>query len=179
MKYPNWSQAYANDPNNEAYDKMAKKVTELASSSISEDACFYNIKEELNLIYFLVAPITEELQTFHHLTHIGGNISMPDSILVALIGFGPSSIPIRLPETHFKLSNDVTIPAWKKLKKFASPKDVLDLKLEGGSVISFRNIVTIPPLLALAIIASSSSKPEDLFIECLTAATAYDLTPQR
>ena len=148
MKYPHWSQVYVDDLKSEAYDKMVKKVAELTIPSISEEDYFCTIKEETNLIYLTVSSITKEIQTFRHLTQIGGNISLPNSILVALMGFGTSSIPIRPPETLIKLTSDITIPTWKMLDKLTSPKNVLDLKPDRGAVISFCNILPILSLLS-------------------------------
>ena len=145
MKYPNWSQVFANDPNNEAYDKQAKGILDLFLSALSDEDCIDNIKKEPNLIYISIAPITEDMQVFHHLTQIGGNISMPKPHIVALSGFGSSPISIRLHDELFDDSDQVIVPPWKKLEALTSAKEVLALKSTGGSSMDFRNILAVPP----------------------------------
>ena len=145
MKYPNWSQVFANDPNNEAYDKEAKEITDFFLNALSDEDCINNIKKEPNLIYISIAPITEDIQVFHHLTQIGGNMSMQSPQIVALSGFGSSPTSIRLHDELFDDSDQVTVPSWKKLEALTSAKEVLSLRSIGGSQMDFRNLMATPP----------------------------------
>ena len=96
MKYSNWSQIFANDPNSDSYDKNAVDVANFTIDTISDDKCIENINKEPNLMYLSVEPITKAVQIIHHLTAIGGNIAMPETIFVAISGFGVSPLVVHL-----------------------------------------------------------------------------------
>ena len=96
MKYSNWSQVFANNPNSDSYDKNAVDVTNLTIDTISAVNCIDNIKKEPNLRYLSVEPITKVVQIIHHVTSIGGNIAMPKTIFVSFSGFGASPLAVRL-----------------------------------------------------------------------------------
>ena len=51
MKYLNWSQVIANDPNSNFYYNNAMDVTNLKIDTISAKKCIENIKKEPNLMY--------------------------------------------------------------------------------------------------------------------------------
>ena len=72
MKYSNWSQVFANDPNSDSYDKTAMDVANLTIDTISAAKCIKKIKKEPNHMYLSVEPITKAVQIIHHLTTIGG-----------------------------------------------------------------------------------------------------------
>ena len=73
-----------NDPNSDSYDKNAVDVANLTIDNISAKRCIENIKKEPNPIYLSVEPITKSVQIIHYLTAIGGNIAMPETVLVAI-----------------------------------------------------------------------------------------------
>ena len=70
--------------------------------------------------------------------------------------------------------DNVIVPPWKKLGKIMPTKKVLDLSSAKWSNITFRNIITIPPLLTLTIIYATSMKYENLCIGCITTVKAVD-----
>ena len=72
MKYPNWSQVFENDPNNDAYGKNMGHVGDLTINSLSAAECIDNIKEEKNLMFLSVEPITKDIQLLHHVSAVGG-----------------------------------------------------------------------------------------------------------
>ena len=96
MKYSNWSQVFTNNPNSDSYDQNAVDVANLTINTISAAKCIENIKREPNLMYLSVEPITKAVQIINHLTAIGGNIAMPETIFVAISGFGASPLAVRL-----------------------------------------------------------------------------------
>ena len=96
MNYSNWSQVFANNPNSDFYDKNAVGVANLTIDTIAAEKCIENIKKEPNLIYLSVEPITKAVLMIHHLMAIGGNIAMPETIFVAISGFGASPLAVRL-----------------------------------------------------------------------------------
>ena len=107
MKYPNWSQVYANYPHKKSYNKQAKDITELTMSAIFNKDCIDNIRNELNLS----CPHFGRNPGIHYLTQIGGNISMPYTSIMALMGFDSSPLSIRLHEVLFNNTDDVTPPS--------------------------------------------------------------------
>ena len=100
MKYPNWSQVFENDPNNEAYDKNMETVGNLTIDSISGAECIENIKKENNLMFLSVEPITKEIQLLHHVSAIGGTIAMPTPIIIAISGLGSNALSFALTQTY-------------------------------------------------------------------------------
>ena len=175
MKFPNWKQVYANDPSNEEYDKNSKAIAELTLDTLSKEECIQNIKTEPNLIYLSIAPITEEIQIVHHLTEIGGNISVPKKMIVGLAGFGASARSVRFDNDVFDDYEKVNIPTITNILKCTTSQSVRDLQSPKNQNIAYlRSIIAIPPFLSLAAITSTSLKPEDLSVEFITAIKAYD-----
>ena len=101
MKYLNWSQVIANDPNSNFYYNNAMDVTNLKIDTISAKKCIENIKKEPNLMYWSMEPITKAVQIIHHLMAIGGNIAMTETIFVVISGFGASPLAVRLDPKMF------------------------------------------------------------------------------
>ena len=110
MKYPNWSQVLANDPNNDSYDKNAVDVLNLTIDTISAVKWIENIRKEPNLMYLSVQSITKAVQIIHHLTAIGGNIAMPENIFVAMSGFGASPLAVHLNPIFFTTPKNLKFP---------------------------------------------------------------------
>ena len=104
MKYSNWSQVFANDPNSDSYDKNAAEVANLTIDTISSEKCIENIKKEPNLVYLSVELITKSIKIIHHLTAIGGNIAIPETVLVDISGFGSSPLAVRLDPKIFDVT---------------------------------------------------------------------------
>ena len=175
MRYPNWAQVYANDPDIESYDKNQEDIINLTIDSISPEACIQNFQNEPNLISISVTPITNEIQVLHHLTTIGGNISDPQKKLVALTGFDSEARAVMLDPKLFEFANNVEIPTWTNLSKAKDKKELLGCILS-RSTLKFRSIINIPPLLAKCFINKSSGAPEDLFFDCVAAIKAFDST---
>ena len=110
MKYSNWSQVFANDPHSDSNDKNAVDVANLTIDTIWATKCIENIKKEPNLMYLFVEPITKAVQIIHHLTSIGGNIAMPETIFVAISGFGASPLVVRLDPKRFDDTEEFKVP---------------------------------------------------------------------
>ena len=71
-------------------------VGDLTVDTLSAAECIENIKKELNMMFLTVEPITKDIQFLHHVSAIGGNIAMPNSIIVAISGFGANALAVRL-----------------------------------------------------------------------------------
>ena len=61
MKYPNWSQVFKNDPNNDAYEKKMGQVGDLTIDSLSAAECIDIIKKEKNCMFLSAEPITKDI----------------------------------------------------------------------------------------------------------------------
>ena len=106
MKYSKWSQVFEYNPISDSYDKNAADVANLAIDTISAKKCIDIIKKEPNLMYLSVEPITKAVQIIHHLTAIGGNIAMPETVLVAISDFGASPLAVRLDPKSFDFTKE-------------------------------------------------------------------------
>ena len=111
MKYSNWSQVFANDPNSDSHDKNAVDVANLIIDTISTEKFIENIKKEPNLMYLSVEPITKAVQIIHHLTAIGGKIAMPETIFVAISGFVASLLAFPLDPICFDDTDEFKVPS--------------------------------------------------------------------
>lgn len=70
-----------------------------------------HIKKEPNIIFLSIALISADIQIFHQLTQIGGNISMSKTNIVTLAGFDSSHLSTRLDNNLFQgLDNVIFSP---------------------------------------------------------------------
>ena len=146
MKYSNWSQVFANNPNSDSYDKNAVDVANLTINAISAAKCIENIKKEPNLVYLSVEPITKAVQIIHHLTAIGGNIAMPETIVVAISGFGASPLAVRLDPKLFEDTKEFKVPSWESITGLANAANVATTTTNARNLkLKFRHIIALPP----------------------------------
>ena len=54
MKYANWSLVYANDLNNDSYDKHTQTIVDMTIDSTSDEDSLASIKKEPNLIFLTI-----------------------------------------------------------------------------------------------------------------------------
>ena len=101
MKYSNWSQVFANDPNSDSYNKKAADIVNLTIDTISAKKCINKTKKEPNLMYLSVEPTTKSVQIIHHLTAIGGNIAMAETVLVPISVFCISPLTVHIDPKSF------------------------------------------------------------------------------
>ena len=124
MKYSNWSQIFANDPNSDSYYKNAVDVSNLTINTIPAEKCIENIKKEPNLMYLSVEPITKAVQIIHHLTAIRGNIAMPETALVAISGFFSSPLAVCLNPKIFNVTKEFEVPSWANITGLVNSANV-------------------------------------------------------
>ena len=179
MKYANWSLVYNNDPNNEALNKAAEKIIDLLGQAEDEDSCIVNCKEEKELVFIAVEPISNLIQVFHHLTQVGGSIANPTTMMVAIMGFNGDAPVIRVEDEVFVHQDEVKLPAWTVFKTITTATAVKDLREPpNAGAVRFRTVLPIPPLLIPTFLSPASSEPADLFVDCIAAIKAYDTTHQ-
>ena len=128
--------------------------------TISAAKCIENIKKDANLIYLSVEPITKAVQIIHKFTAIEGNITIPETIFVAISGFGASALAVRLDPKLFNDTKEFKFPSWASITGLANAANLsttttnsINLKLK------FRHIIALPPFLAKTVIASISKLP--------------------
>ena len=146
MKYSKWSQAFANDPNSDYYDKNAADIANLTINNISANKCIHNIKKEPNLVYLSVEPITKSVQIIHRLTAIGGNIAMPETVLVAISGFCASPLAVRIDPKIFDGTEEFKVPSWENITGLVNSANIETTKTNARNVkLKFRHIISLPP----------------------------------
>ena len=177
MKYANWSLVYANDPNNETLDKAAEQIIDLTGSANDEDSCIFNVKEEKYLVFISVEAVTKQIQVFHHLTQIDGSIAVPNTMMVAIMGFASDSPAIHVEDGIFSHEDDVKLPDWGTFKALSTAKEVRDIRPpQNGTTEKFRCASPIPPLLIPSFSSPFSTDPTDLFVDYMVAIKAFDTT---
>ena len=145
MNYSNWSQVFANNPNSDSYDKNAVGVANLTIDTIAAEKCIENIKKEPNLMYLYVEPITKSVQIIHHLTAIGGNIAMPETVLVAISGFGLSPLAVRLDTKIFYSTEEFKVPPWENITGLVNAANLATTTTNARNVkLKFRHIIALP-----------------------------------
>ena len=175
MKYSNWSQVFVNDPNNDCYDENAADVSNLTIDTISAEKCIDNIKKEPNLMYLSVEPIAKAVQIIHHLTAIRGNIAMPETVLVAISGFGSSPLAVRLDPKIVDDTKEFKVPSWENITGLFNATNLAATKTNARNVkLNFRHIIALPPFLAKTVIASISKTPAGLIFNFLANIKAFD-----
>ena len=175
MKYANWALVYANDANNDSYDKHAQSIVDMTIDSKTDDESLASIKKEPNLIFLSVEPISGNIQILHHLTILGGSIAMPDSVVVALKGFSSLPVILRLDDDFLTDTDSTRVPSWSAIEALTTPDQVSSTVPDArNTMTTFRNIIAIPPFLAKTITSSTSMDPADILIDCLTSMKAFD-----
>ena len=66
-------------------------------------------------MYLSVEPITKTVQIIHHLTAIRGNIVMPETVLVAISGFGASPLAFRIDQKIFDGTEEFKVTSWANI----------------------------------------------------------------
>ena len=175
MKYSNWSQIFANDPNSDSYYKNAVDVSNLTINTIPAEKCIENIKKEPNLMYLSVEPITKAVQIIHHLTAIRGNIAMPETALVAISGFFSSPLAVCLNPKIFNVTKEFEVPSWANITGLVNSANVAttttntrNIKMESCCMI------TLLPFLAKTVIASISMTPAKLIVKFIATIKVFD-----
>ena len=84
MKYSNWKEASKNNLNTDTYNKNVAAVIKFLHKPADKIECIQNIVNEPGLILISVAPITNNIQVFHHMAKIGGTLTNPMESLVGL-----------------------------------------------------------------------------------------------
>ena len=145
--------------------------------STSDEDSLASIKKEPNLIFLTVEPISGNIQVIHHLTILGESIAMPDIVIVALKGFSPLPLALRLDEDFLEDTDETRVLSWPSIAALTTPAQVKTIMPDARNVITkFRNIIAIPPFLAKTVMASTSMDPADILIDVLTSMKAFDTT---
>ena len=167
MKYSNWSQVFANDPNSDSYDKNVVDVENLTIDTISAAKCIENIKKEPNLMYLSVEPIIKDVQIIHHLTAIGGNIAMLETIFVAISGFG----------NFFVDTKEFKVPSLAIITRLSNASNVATTTTKARDPkLKFCHIITLPPFLSKTVIASILKTPAKLIVKLIMTIKVFDTT---
>lgn len=88
----------------DTYNKNAAEVIKFLHDPEDDVKCVQNLVNESTLVSISIAPITKEIQVFHHMTKIGGTLTIPDDFLLALQGFSSKAIPVQFDNEIFGAS---------------------------------------------------------------------------
>ena len=177
MKFTNWKEAFKNDPNADTFRKNAKTVINFLHEPEDDIECIQNLVDKPNLISISIAPITNDIQVFHHMTKIGGVLSNPTESLVALKGFSSSASPVQFDFELFDSRASIDCPSWESLKAVKDAAEISALEAPTPAVEkNLRQVMLLPPLFSRTFIEPASFKAADLLIECLSAMNAFDLS---
>ena len=175
MKYPNWSQVFENDPNNDAYDKNMGQVGDLTVDSLSAAECIDNIKKEKNLMFLSAEPITKDIQLLHHVFAVGENIAMPIPIIVAVLSLGADAPAVRLDSNIFATTDDFSLLTWTHMTNITDAASVsTTIANARNAMMQFRHIMAIPPFLVKVILKAASKDPAQLIVDCFAAMTSFN-----
>ena len=101
-------------------------------------------------MYLYVKNITKAVQIIHHLIAIRGKIAMPETVLVAISGFGASPIAVRINPKIFDGTEEFKVPSWENIIGLANAANVATTTTNDRNVkLKFRHIITLPPFLAM------------------------------
>ena len=64
MKYSNWSQVFANNPNSDSYDKNAVDIANVTIDTISAAKCIETIKKNRNSCTYPCNPSPKPSKSF-------------------------------------------------------------------------------------------------------------------
>ena len=97
-------------------------------------------------MYLYVEPITKSVQIIHHLTAIGINIPMPETIFFAISGFGASPLAVRLNPIFFDNTEYFKVPSWASINGLANATNVATTTNNARNLnLKFRHIIALPP----------------------------------
>ena len=89
------------------------------------------------------------------MTAIGVNIAMPETIFVAISGFGASPLAVRLDPKLFDDTKEFKVPSWASITGISNA-DIVETTATNARKLKlkFRYIIYLPPFLAKIVIAS-------------------------
>ena len=97
-------------------------------------------------MYLSVEPIFKAVQIIHHLTAIGGNIAMPETIFVAISGFGASPLAVLLNPKLYNNTKEFKVPSWASITGLANAANVATTTTNARNLkLKFRHIIAHPP----------------------------------
>ena len=175
MKFTNWKEAFKNDPYTDTYNKNAASVIDFLHELEDDIECIQNLVNEPGLISISVAPITNDIQVFHHMTKIGGVITNPTESLVALKGFSSSATPVQFDFELFSTSATIKCPSWDSIKAVKDTAEIAALVISAEPLEKkIRKVMLLPPLFSRTFIEPASFKAANLLVECISTINAFD-----
>lgn len=136
-------------------------------SSLSNDETIGLLIEETEIFIMSVAPVTKDIQFFHHFTKVGGSRIKKDAeFFVGLQGFGSSAQPVIIDANVISTGVTVKAPSGAEVITFQSIDDV---ESDNHKLKTFKTkpFVLIPPSLASFITELKSYAPADVFLKLL------------
>ena len=102
---------------------------------------------------------------------------MPETIFVAISGFGASPLAVRLDPKMFDDTEEFKVPSWESITGLANSANVATTTTNTRNLkLKFRHIIALPLFLAKTFIASISKNPAELIVKFISTIKAFDTT---
>ena len=179
--YQTWKSFYEQRSGRENLNKSSRQIVNITNPSFSpsDAAVWDDLKTNNKLIVAHVDGFGKEVRFKHHTTCIGGSIEHPDKTFVGLAGLGGRAQVINFDSKVLEFKTSSKIPSLEKFGKVTKNSEFVKLKGNQDKVFEHRQMITLPPFIAEALINDGSSDPSTLGIISLAAArNIKDMNPE-
>lgn len=144
-------------------------------SDLPKDDTVGLLIEEAEIIVMSLAPVTKDIQFFHHFTKIGGSRIRKDTeFFVGLQGFGSTAQPVIIDTEAVAQDLHIKAPKGADVITFLTVDDVMAPRAKTCKVFKTKPFVLIPPAMASFVTTLDSHSPADVFISMLGHMKAAD-----
>jgi hypothetical protein len=146
------------------------------SSGKSEEDLLAALVEDPETVVMAYVPPTKSILLLHHVTKLGGTRLNRDTHYVGLSGFGHSASPVLLTENSLRANVSVDTPTPTRLMALTTADQLATTSAPNNNGPRFENrtYMILPPFLANIFIAKTDLRPEQLFIDALSAIHEFD-----
>ena len=133
------------------------------------------LTQESDYITMSVAPVTKDLQFFHHCTTIGGSrIKKDQKFFVALQGFGAMAIPVVIDTDAITKETQVKCPKSTDVIEYSTVDAVMVARAAKCKVFNTKPVVLLPPVLGEVVTSLTSQAPADVYVAMLKHLRSLD-----
>jgi hypothetical protein len=174
----NWTEFFETLPSIDDANRAMAELVEASeiSSGKSEDELLAALVEDPETVVMAYVPPTKSILLLHHVTKLGGTRLTRDTHYVGLSGFGRSASPVLLTEKSLQDTVSVATPTPTRLMTLTTPDQLASTlaPLNNGPRLENRTYMILPPFLANIFISKTDLRPEELFIDALSAIQEFD-----
>ena len=177
IKANNWRNHYINAPARDNTDKMLSGIRNLSNpeANINAITTFAGFARAKDVMLLSVASNKKTLQLLHYQEILGAHpLFRPESLAVALSGFGSDAMPVELDIEETLASLDLKTPLWDAFKLVGDDPDAFMALIGDEDSFQHKNVIGLPPSLVDTFITSPMKDPASLAISFLSAMSTYD-----